>query len=102
MIEFHLRTEEQNTNELLFRRSVRMGNSTHPSLIREDHKNKGVNRRKSHIDRTIENIIQTTNTSIGRTGINLSGGGNDSGLCHFSIFDFENVSLFEKNGIFFK
>ena len=27
-------------------------------------------------------------------------GGGDSGLCHFSIFDSENVSLFEKNGIF--
>ena len=24
----------------------------------------------------------------------------NSGLCHFSIFDSENVSLFEKNGIF--
>ena len=26
-------------------------------------------------------------------------GGGDSGLCHFSMFDSENVSLFEKNGI---
>ena len=58
MRKFYWYTEEQNTNELLLRRSVIMRNSAHPSLIRGDHKNRGANRRKNDIDRTIEQYTQ--------------------------------------------
>ena len=47
-------TEDQNTNELPYKRSVRMGNSAHLSPMRGDQKNRGVNRRKIDIDRRIE------------------------------------------------
>ena len=52
------------------------------------------------MSKTIMTLWPTWKTNnITVSGIDLRGGG-DSGLCHFSIFDSENVSLFEKTAFF--
>ena len=53
-VETYWLTEKQNTNELPLRGSVRMKKGVQLCPVRGEHKNRGVNRRKNDIDKTIE------------------------------------------------
>ena len=53
-VETYWHIEKQNTNDPPLRGNVRMRNGAQLCQVRGDHKNRGVNRRKNDIDKTIE------------------------------------------------